>query len=108
MIEGTGIKEVTGRDNQIISQALSIAIPLMLRYSLSSSNTMDMIRILRERGLKPYPDGEIRVFLDTIIEDLQEGKTFELEKNKKDGIQKSHFKEAMEIYLEEIAPKKRN
>ena len=96
--------EVTGRDEQIIKQALSIAIPIMLRHSLSSSNTMDMIRILKERGPGMYPDGTVSEFLTTVIDDLKSGKTFELEKNKKDGVQTSHFEHAMKIYLEEIAP----
>ena len=100
--------EVTGRDEQIIKQALSIAIPIMLRHSLSSSNTMDMIRILKElgkeRGLPRYPDSKVAEFLNTVIDDLKSGKTFELEKNKKDGVQTSHFEHAMKIYLEEIAP----
>ena len=99
------MREVTGRDNQIIKQALSIAIPIMLRYSLSSSNTMDMIRILKERGAGRHPaDSSLTNFVNMIIEDLSAGKTFELEKNKKDGIQASHFEHAMKIYLEEIAP----
>ena len=96
--------EVTGRDEQIIKQALSIAIPIMLRYSVSSSNTMDMIRILKERGPGMYPDRTVAEFLTTVIDDLKSGKTSELEKNKEDGIQASHFKHAMEVYLEEIAP----
>ena len=98
------MREVTGRDEQIIKQALSIAIPVMLRHSLSSSNTMDMIRILKERGPGMYPDRTVAEFLNTVIDDLRSGKTFELEKNKEDGTQASHFKHAMEAYLEEIAP----
>ena len=42
--------EVTGRDNQIICQALQIAIPIMLKHSMSASNTFDMLRILDSRG----------------------------------------------------------
>ena len=72
--------EVTGRDEQIIQQALSIAIPIMLRHSLSSSNTMDMIRILKERGPGMYPDRTVAEFLTTVIDDLKSGKTSELEK----------------------------
>jgi len=41
--------EVTGRDNQIICQALKIAIPIMQSYSLSSSNTHDIERVLEHR-----------------------------------------------------------
>lgn len=98
------MEEVSGRDNKIISQALSIAIPLMLRYSLSSSNTNEMLRILKARGLERYPDRKIHEFLDTIIGDLRAGKTYELEKNKRDGIRKSHFEKEMQMYLEDIAP----
>jgi len=98
------MEEVTGRDNKIISQALSIAIPLMLRYSLSSSNTNEMLRILKARGLEHYPDRKIHEFLDTIIDDLRAGKTYELEKNKRDGIRKSHYEREMQMYLEDIAP----
>ena len=101
-------KEVTGRDRQIIQEALSIAIPIILRNSLSSSNTMDMIRILlsvlQERGWIKYPDSAIQEFIDTVIEDLKSGKTFELEKNERDGIEKSHFETAVEQYLKYIVP----
>ena len=97
--------EVTGRDAQIISQALAIAIPIMLRHSLSSSDTMDMIRILLALDRMPVMlDGRIKEYLDTVIEDLRSGKTSELEKNMRDGIEKSHFEKEMKIYLDEIAP----
>ena len=43
-------------------------------------------------------------FIDTIIEDLRSGKTFELEKNERDGIKESHFDNAMKKYLEDIVP----
>ena len=42
--------EVTGRDNQIICQALKIAIPIMQKHSLSASNTHDMERIYEHRS----------------------------------------------------------
>ena len=61
------MKEVTGRDDMIIRQALSIAIPVMLRYSLSSSNTMDMIRIVKEHGAGRYPDSAVKHFINTLI-----------------------------------------
>ena len=44
------MEEVTGRDNKIIREALSIAIPLMLHRSLAWSNTRDMMRILEAYG----------------------------------------------------------
>ena len=43
-------------------------------------------------------------FTDIIIENLRSGKTFELEKNERDGIKKSHFDNAMKNYLEDIVP----
>ena len=39
------MEEVTGRDNQIICQALQIAIPIMLKHSMSASNTFDSYRL---------------------------------------------------------------
>ena len=45
------MEEVTGRDNQIIREALSIAIPLMLRHSLAWSNTKDMMANISCDGL---------------------------------------------------------
>ena len=44
-----GGKDVTGRDNQIISEALKLAIPMMIKHSLSASNTEDMIQILDQK-----------------------------------------------------------
>ena len=102
------MKEVTGRDNQIISQALSIAIPIMLRHSLSSSNTIDMLRLLEEKGVTPYPDSAVKNFLDEVVRDLKAGKTFELEKNRTDGVKESHFEEVLKIYLEKIVPQTRS
>jgi hypothetical protein len=101
--------EVTGRDAQIIQQALSIAIPIMLRHSLSSSNTMDMIRILLAQDRMPVMlDGRIKEYLDTVIGDLRSGKTYELEKNKRDGIEKSHFEDEMSVFFEKIVPNYRS
>ena len=39
-------RDVSGRDLKIISEALYIAIPFMLKHSMSASNTRDMIRIM--------------------------------------------------------------
>lgn len=98
------MEEITGRDNQIIRQALSIAIPIMLRYSLSSSNTMDMLRILEARGVARYPDNRVKEFLDQIILELEAGITFELEKNARDGRKTSHFERELKMYLEQFVP----
>ena len=45
---------VTGGDSQIIAEALALAIPLNLRYSLDHSNTLDMMRIFRAIGKTQY------------------------------------------------------
>jgi hypothetical protein len=61
--------EVTGRDNQIICQALKIATPIMQEYSLSSSNTHDMERILeyRSKGNRvEFPDSKVGEFLERL------------------------------------------
>lgn len=62
--------EVTGRDNQIICQALKIAIPIMQKHSLSSSNTHDMERIFEHRskgkGIE-FPDRKVKEFLEKLV-----------------------------------------
>ena len=78
------MEEVTGRDNQIICQALQIAIPIMLKHSLSGSNLFDMLRILDARGNKvglKLQDNSVREFLENIIDDIEEGDTLSKEKN---------------------------
>ena len=80
------MEEVTGRDNQIICQALQIAIPIMLKHSLSGSNLFDMLRILDARGNKvglKLQDNSVRNFLEKIIEDIEKGNTLSREKNSK-------------------------
>ena len=48
---------VTGRDLQIAREALLIALPIALRYSLAHSNTFDMMRLLKSLGGGlPIPD----------------------------------------------------
>ena len=62
--------EVTGRDNQVICQALKIAIPIMQEHSLSSSNTHDMERILEHRlqgNRIEYPDRKVGQFMEKQI-----------------------------------------
>ena len=65
---------------------------------------MDMLRLLEEKGVHPYPDCAVRDFLDEVIGDLRAGKTFELEKNGTDGVEKSHFEKGLNMYLEKIVP----
>ena len=48
---------VTGRDAQMAREGLLMAIPVALRYSLSHSNTFDMMRLLKSLGGGiPIPD----------------------------------------------------
>jgi len=70
---------------------------------------MDMIRILLAQDHFPImPDRATKGYIDTVIEDLRSGKTYELEKNKRDGIEKSHFEHEMKVFLEKIAPNYRS
>ena len=80
------MEEVTGRDNQIICQALQIAIPIMLKHSMSASNTFDMLRILDARGNRSnlkLLDTSVREFLEKIIDDIEKGNTLAKEKKSK-------------------------
>ena len=45
-------EDITGRDWLIVSQALQIAIPILLRHSGSASNIIDMIKLLDAMGGK--------------------------------------------------------
>ena len=75
------MEEVTGRDNKIIREALSIAIPLMLRHSLAWSNTKDMMAIVEAYGGRTPTDllngRELKTFMKNTIEELQSGKRHE-------------------------------
>ena len=55
--------DITGRDWLIVSQALQIAIPIMLRHSGSASNIIDMIKLLDALGgkdaLEKYEGGSL-------------------------------------------------
>jgi hypothetical protein len=64
------MKEITGRDYKIIREALSIAIPIMLRHSLAASNTDDMIRILEEgyNGFPSLRSSNTRMIGDILLE----------------------------------------
>jgi hypothetical protein len=65
---------VTGRDAQM---ALVLALPIALRYSLASSNTLDMMRTLKSLGgAMPIPDfrGSEDHVVKTVIAELRDGK----------------------------------
>ena len=83
LLDIIGISDVTGRDNQIIVEALSIAIPIMLKNTLDASNVFDMMRIVEARGgeltLKNM-SSNLGKFIFDIIEDLKNGKTYSSKK----------------------------
>ena len=78
-------KGVTGRDNKIIREALSIAIPLMLRHSLAWSNTSEMMRILEAYGGRTRTDllngRELKELIIQIIDGLSEGDRHDAQPN---------------------------
>ena len=68
---------VTGRDPQMAREALVLALPVALRYSLASSNTLDMMRTLKSLGGRmPIPDfrGSDDHVVKTVITELRAGK----------------------------------
>ena len=68
---------VTGRDAQMAREALVLALPIALRYSLASSNTLDMMRTLKSLGGgMPIPDfrGSEDHVVKTVIAELRDGK----------------------------------
>lgn len=70
--------EVTGRDNQIICQALQISIPIMLKHSLSTSNVNDMLRILEARSdfsSTKSQDPEVKKLIEQLQYQINNGET---------------------------------
>ena len=68
---------VTGRDPQMAREALVLALPVALRYSLASSNTLDMMRSLKSLGGgMTIPDfrGSDDHVVKTVITELRAGK----------------------------------
>jgi len=65
-------KEVTGRDEYIIGQALAVAIPFLLLYSPSVSNTRDLMAIFKEKYHPGALDGiSEKALADVILSYLQ-------------------------------------
>ena len=68
---------ITGRDAQMAREALVLALPIALRYSLARSNTLDMMRLLKSLGGgMPVPDfrGSEDHAVKVIIKELRAGK----------------------------------
>ena len=76
--EDNAFGQIVGRDNQIIREALSIAIPMMLRHSLAWSNTKDMMRILETLGPRTPTNliqgRELKEKIIEVIGELRNGK----------------------------------
>ena len=75
------MQEVTGRDTQIICEALSIAIPLMLRHSHACNNANDTIKILKTYGYRKEMNrlngNELKKLIIGVVKELKEGKRHE-------------------------------
>ena len=68
---------ITGRDAQMAREALVLALPIALRYSLARSNTLDMMRLLKSLGGgMPVPDfrGSEDHAVKVVIKELRAGK----------------------------------
>ena len=68
---------VTGRDAQMAREALMLALPIALRFSLARSNTLDMMRLLKSLGGgMPVPDfrGSEDHAVKVVIKELRAGK----------------------------------
>jgi len=68
---------VTGRDPQMAREALVLALPIALRFSLAQSNTLDMMRTLKSLGGgMPIPDfrGSEDHAVKVVIKELRTGK----------------------------------
>ena len=95
------MEEVTGRDNKIIREALSIAIPLMLRHSLAWVNTSEMMRILEAYGGRTKTDllngRELKELITRIINELSNGKRHDAQPNT------PNLDDLVEKYLEDIS-----
>ena len=67
----------TGRDVQMAREALVLALPIALRYSLASSNTLDMMRTLKSLGggmpMRDFRGSEDHA-VKTVIAELRDGK----------------------------------
>jgi len=94
---------VTGRDLQIAREALLIALPIALRYSLAHSNTFDMMRLLKSLGGgMPVPDFKASEdhAVKAVIQELQQDKKAKVKFNPK-APEKAHpMQELIDEYLE--------
>ena len=93
---------VTGRDPQMAREALVLALPIALRYSLARSNTLDMMRVLKSLGGgMPIPDfrGSEDHAVKTVIAELKEGKKAEANVNPNFPNRPHPMKELIDEYL---------
>ena len=93
---------VTGRDAQMAREALVIALPVALRYSLARSNTLDMMRTLKSLGgAMPIPDfrGSEDHVVKTVIAELRDGKKAKSNLNPKFPDRPHPMQELIDEYL---------
>lgn len=97
---------VTGRDTQIICEALSIAIPLMLRHSLACNNSDDMIKILKTYGCRKeihrLNGNELTKLIIGVVKELKEGKRHE------GSLKSCAFESLVTDYLSDISDRELN
>ena len=97
---------VTGRDTQIICEALSIAIPLMLRHSLACNNSDDMIKILKTYGYRKeihrLNGNELTKLIIGVVKELKEGKRHE------GSLKSCAFESLVTDYLSDISDRELN
>ena len=94
---------VTGRDPQMAREALVLALPIALRYSLAQSNTFDMMRTLKSLGGGlPIPDfrGSEDHAVKAVIKELREGKKAKARINPKTPNRPHPMQELIDEYLD--------
>ena len=93
---------ITGRDAQMAREALVLALPIALRYSLARSNTLDMMRLLKSLGGgMPVPDfrGSEDHAVKVVIKELRAGKKAKARVNPNFPDRPHPMKELIDEYL---------
>ena len=107
-------RDVSGRDLKIISEALYIAIPFMLKHSMSASNTRDMIRIMeyidkdfgffshlkRQELMRADIKGKSKIL--ELDDDIANKKTLSYELQVEQGTKNNYMAYEIETYLNKI------
>ena len=107
-------RDVSGRDLKIISEALYIAIPFMLKHTMSASNTRDMIRIMeyidkdfgffshlkRQELMRADIKGKTKIL--ELDEDIANKKTLSHELQDEQGTKNNYMANEIKTYLDKI------